>query len=336
SSQSKAGLFVKKLGESRVAYDKTAIFHTFWPLDYLSEQDQVRQTVNNILSSQGIGALIINQAIPGSAAAIANAAAWREHCFIVACSPLEETMAIAQEADLVLAYDLAALGLLAAEQAANMNAQALVYYFNKQQSGVYAQQYDLAEQTCIDLDMEFIPVELPEDAHSDVEKTKFFTKDVAEKIAKHGKDTAFFSADAAFAPQILISQIIAAQAIFPLPCQPSPYAGLPQALGMEINDNNYGDYEYVKMQVKQILLGKGLGGRLANFTVDWEDLEIITAYEYVSQWLRGEVKNEKPDIAEISKIMENISGTPCHLRLYEKNGVVYNNYILYYIMPTII
>jgi len=340
-NQSQGGcVFTDKLAVQNEENGGPLVVHAYWPDAFMTEPEQVQQIVQDMLRNPKIGALIMRDMIPGAASAVKAATDPRRKMFCVSVyGGGDDAAAIAAQVDLVLNLDIAALGGLAAEQARRLGAQTLVYYYHPQhmREAIYAQQFAAAEQACADLELDFIAVELPT-GDLQLPTPDFLKRDMSRRVQEYGQDTAFFSPVLGSVPSLLVEQVVQLQAIYPLPCLPTPYLGYPDALGIDFDYGSYGaqgygDYAYINAQIAQYLAGKNVSGRLASFKVDYADLEIRAAYEYAVKWLKGEVPKEGVDLTVLQQIMENISGAVCHLRPYQEDGVVYDNYALYCLEP---
>lgn len=83
-------------------YGDKKIMHVLWPDNFMTEQEQMISTVAKIGSDPDVKALIINQAVPGTNAAVDKLLETRDDMFIVYCTPQENPPDVAQRADLIL------------------------------------------------------------------------------------------------------------------------------------------------------------------------------------------------------------------------------------------
>ncbi|MCL2367525.1 MAG: DUF3798 domain-containing protein, partial [Oscillospiraceae bacterium] len=79
-----AAALVERFGEDKV-------MHRTWPVYFLTEPEQMRTTLVEIASNLDVGAIIINQAVPNTNAAIDAVREIRgDDIFIVVCSAAED------------------------------------------------------------------------------------------------------------------------------------------------------------------------------------------------------------------------------------------------------
>jgi len=93
-----AELMVKTYGEDK-------IMHVLWPDNFMTEQEQMISTIAKIGSNPDVKGLIINQAVPGSNAAVDKLLETRDDIFISYCTPQENPPDVAERADLILTPD---------------------------------------------------------------------------------------------------------------------------------------------------------------------------------------------------------------------------------------
>ena len=342
-TQSYASLYAKKLEEQSNNNGMTLVVNACWPENCQNEQEQVQQIIFGMLTNPMIGALIMSTVNPAAGTVMEEAANLREDFFNVGCISGDDASIIASQVDLVLSLDRASMVLTSVEQAGRMGAKTFVYYYfpiaRYVSAGIYKpvdiQLFETAQKTCADFGVDFVPIALPQGIGLEPGLDDFITRDVPDKVALYGSDTAFYSYSCALQSSLL-AQIIEQGAIYPLPCCPSPYHGLTQALDIEIEEEGYGNYEDAHLKTSKLLSEKGVSGRLASFMVDYVDLELKASYEYAEKWLHEEVSKKGVDLQVLQEIMEDIAGTSCHIRYYEEDGVTYDNYILYCLEPYII
>ena len=342
-TQSYVSIYAEKLEEQSKKSGTPLVINANWPENFHHEQEQVQQIILDMLGDPKINALILHTINPAAGRAIEEAATLRTDFFSVGCVAADDDAITASQVDLVLSLDRTTMGSIAVEQANRMCAKTFVYYYlpiaHNVPFGIYKpvdlQQFEVTQQTCADFGVDFIPVAIPQGIGLEPNLADFFAKDIPEKVAEYGADTAFYSNKCASQPPML-AHVIEQGAIYPLPCCPSPYHGVSQTLGIEINEDSYGDYEDIHLQVSKLLAEQDAGGRLASFMVDYIDLELRAAYEYAVKWLHGEVSGEGTDLQVLQEIMEDIAGTTCRMRYFEEDGIIYDNYILYSPEPYII
>ncbi|MEG0018949.1 MAG: DUF3798 domain-containing protein [Oscillospiraceae bacterium] len=319
-----AEALVKKYGEDKIV-------HVTWPDNFMSEQEQMVSTVAKLASDPDIQALVLNQAVPGTNAAVDKLLETRDDMFIVFCQPQENPPDVAARADLILMLDEVSIGTSLPAQAQKMGAKTLVHYsFPRHMSQVLlSARREAMKEQCKKLNIEFVDATAP-DPTGDLGVTgaqQFILDDVPKMIAKYGKDTAFFSTNCAM--QIpLITAVVEQGGIYPLPCCPSPFHGYPSALGIEQGEINEGSIKYVIDETTKKLDEKGMLGRCSTWPVPVSMMSTTAGVEYAILWAKGEVAKEGLDMAALEKCMADYAGVSVKTSAYEENGKTFDNYRL--------
>lgn len=115
-----AELMVEKYGDR--------IVHELWPDNFMAEQEQMVSIVTKIASNPDIKGLIINQAVPGTNAAVDKLLETRDDMFIVYCTPQENPPDVATRANLILQPDELKMGDNIPVQAKKLGAKTIVHY----------------------------------------------------------------------------------------------------------------------------------------------------------------------------------------------------------------
>lgn len=211
------------------------IVHVTWPDNFMTEQEQMITTVSKLAADPEIKAIIINQAVPGTNAAIDKLLESRDDMLIIYGTPQENPEDVAARADIILQPNELDMGPAMVEQAVKMGAKTFVHYsFPRHMAQVLlSARRELIKEKCAELNIEFVDATAP-DPTGDSGTTgaqQFILEDVPKMVAQYGKDTAFFSTNCAMQVP-LIKAAVEQGAIYPQPCCPSPYHGYPAALGL--------------------------------------------------------------------------------------------------------
>jgi len=316
---------VEKYGADKVVF-------VTWPDNFMAEQEQMVTTVARLAADKDIKALIINQAVPGTNAAIDKLKETRDDIFVVYCSPQENPPDVSVRANLTLMPDELGMGPVMVKQAKDQGAKVFVHYsFPRHMSQVLlGGRRDLIKQNCDELGIQFVDATAP-DPTSDAGVTgaqQFILEDVPRMVTRYGEDTAFFSTNCAM--QIpLIKAVVDYHAIYPQPCCPSPFHGFPSALGIESSGL---DLNYMIDETRKIAAENNMLGRLSTWPVPASMTWTNAGAEYAIKWIKGEVPEEGIDDAALAECMseyiretvgEDVATT---MIAYEEGGVSYDNF----------
>ncbi len=307
------------------------IVHVTWPDNFMQEQEQVISIVSRLASNPEIKGLVLNQAVPGSNAAVDKLLETRDDIFIVYVTPQENPPDVAQRAQIIIQPDELEMGNQVPVQAKKMGAKTLVHYsFPRHMSQpLLSSRRDLMKAKCEEIGIEFVDATAP-DPTSDVGvpgAQQFILEDVIKMVDKYGKDTAFFSTNCAM--QIpLIKAVVDTGAIYPQPCCPSPYHGFPAALGIESNTEAPDNLQYVIDETKRIVAEKGETGRLSTWPVPIAMMATVAGTEYAMKVIDGEVPFDKLDKAVLEQSMSDYAKTSVTTNPYvDENGNEYPTYL---------
>jgi len=311
-----AELMVKTYGEDK-------IMHVLWPDNFMTEQEQMISTIAKIGSNPDVKGLIINQAVPGSNAAVDKLLETRDDIFISYCTPQENPPDVAERADLILNPDELKMGDAIPVQAQKLGAKTLVHYsFPRHMSIVMlAARRQLMIDKCAEIGLEFYDATAP-DPTSDVGvpgAQQFILEDVPKLVERFGKDTAFFSTNCAMQTP-LIKATVDAGAIYPQPCCPSPYHGYPSALGIESTGYTVDAMANVISETAKALKAKGVLGRFSTWPVPVAMMNTVASTEYIIEWINGNVGDEL-DVDVLEEKMAEYATLPVATSPYTEEGL---------------
>ncbi len=299
-----------------------------WEGDFIySGKAEVEQQLREAMADDSLRGYIFPMTYTGLAAQIA-AAQPREEDFFAYCHLNETDPGTGFSPDLCLMEDAAQAARVLAENARDLGAETLVYYYfynldRKDADGDLLRLHQAeAEAACADLGLEFVPVLLTKN-----EGQMFIEKDLPERVAVHGHNTAFFCLNNVMAS--VLARLVPEQGAV-LPCI-TPYS-LANSLGLEVARGHYGDYEWLRAQFREKLAAYD-NPRLSCFPMDSTDLFLRASLAYGEKWLAGAVERDSVDLSVLRRILEDLTGAPCTLRYYESDGVTHENAVLVSLYP---
>ena len=310
------------------------IVHVTWPDNFMTEQEQMITTVSKLAADPEIKAIIINQAVPGTNAAIDKLLESRDDMLIIYGTPQENPEDVAARADIILQPNELDMGPAMVEQAVKMGAKTFVHYsFPRHMAQVLlSARRELIKEKCAELNVEFVDATAP-DPTGDSGTTgaqQFILEDVPKMVAQYGKDTAFFSTNCAMQVP-LIKAAVEQGAIYPQPCCPSPYHGYPAALGLVSEE----DSAVEKMNIQDIvdqttksLEEAGVLGRFSTWPVPVSMMITVAGTEYAFDWMAGKTNGDL-DMEVLKAKMDEYAGLDCNMSPYTDDaGTSYDNYQL--------
>ena len=299
-----------------------------YPDNFTKEQETTISNVENLVSQEGVEALIICQAVPGSSAAIAKAREINPDILVIAGVTGEDPAMIAAQADIVLNADELGMGVAMMEQAQKMGAKTFVHYSFPRHMGIalLSGRRDLLKETAAKLGITFVEATAP-DPTSEAGvpgAQQFINEDVPKMIEKYGKDTAFFSTNCAM-QEPLIRQVIEGGALLPQQCCPSPYHAYPGALGIAIPEDKAGDVTFITEEITKKIAESGSSGRVGTWPVPINMLFVEAGVEYARGYIDGTIK-DKVDMAAVERICTEIAGEGMVVEKLTEAGKTYDNF----------
>lgn len=142
---------------------------------------------------------------------------------------------MAGKADMLFEVDEISRGTSVIEKAQKMGAKTFVHYSFPRHMAMplLAQRRKIMEDTAKKIGVKFVFINAPDPtAEGGIAATQqFILEDVPRQAAKYGKATAFFSTNCGM-QEPLIKAVVKSKAYYPEQCCPSPFHGLPNALGI--------------------------------------------------------------------------------------------------------
>ncbi len=307
------------------------VVHVTWPDNFMAEQEQMVSVVAKLAHDPNVKAVIINQAVPGTNAAVDKLLETRKDVFIVYCTPQENPPDVAARAQIIMMPDELAMGNTIPTQAKKLGAKVFVHYsFPRHMSQVLlSSRREIMKKKCAELGLEFVDATAPDPTGDSglPGAQQFILEDVPKMVAKYGKDTAFFSTNCAM--QIpLIKSVVDTGAIYPQPCCPSPYHGFPTALGIESDLSKQDNIKHVIDETRRILKEKGMTGRLSTWPVPVAMMGTVAGTEYAFKVIDGEVPFDKLDVKVLEQCMSDYAKVAVETNPYvDEAGKKYDNFL---------
>lgn len=265
------------------------VLTTLYADDYQDNPEDIGQKIDTFALDPDVKAIIVCQAIPGTAEAFDAVSASRDDVLLVAGAPHEEVATIAEAADLVVDINALSAGVQAVETSIQWGAEAFVQYASDsdRQKDVVAGRQELMSASAMAVGLEFLDRAV-EDMQDD-EMAAFMKDDVKAVLAAHeGKKVAFFAADESMQAALLAAVLENENALYPLAANPSPYAGYPEALGIDIQEDTFDDAGAMLSKIAAAFGENNAAERFATWALPVNKLFIDACYDYATRYIQGE------------------------------------------------
>jgi hypothetical protein len=294
------------------------LVHELIPSNFLADPEGLAAVFDDLAADTAVKAMIVVQAVEGTAQAIAAVRASRPDMLIVLGSTAEALDELAASADFILNTDLVERGAQIAVQAHQMGATTLVHYSFDRHMGyeLIVGCRDSMAAAAADLGMTFIEIhDCPDPLIDGTQATRdFISDDVPLQLAEHGMDTAFFGTNCAMMVP-LIQSVITQGGIFPVQCCPSPFHALPAALGISVPEERKADAAWLLDQIAQAVADQGAGDRIATWPVA-ANMLFIAAGAYYAEAFITDPDFGRADFDELLALMKDQVGDIVSLRVH--------------------
>jgi hypothetical protein len=299
-----------------------------FPDNFVKEQETTMSNIINLVSDPDVKALVCLQDVAGVAASIAKAREFRPDIAYITCVIAEDPNVIAPQVDIALNPDQIGMGEAIINQAIALGAKTFIHYsFPRHMSmQLLSSRRDRMRKAAESKGLKFVDATSPDPlGDSGVPGTQqFILEDVPKMIEKYGKDTAFFGTNPAMM-EPLIKKVAQGHAIFPQPCDPSPYQGFPSAFGISIPKDKSGDTKYLLDAIKSSIAKLGNSGRMSTWPVSANMMMCEASLEYAKQYCEGTIKS-KSDMTALKNICLKIAGTNVSMIKLVDGGKTYDNF----------
>ncbi len=252
-------------------YGEEMVKLAIYPDNFTEELETTIQTIVNLSDDPLMKAIIVNQAIPGTAEAFRLVKERRPDILCLAGESHEDLPVISAAADLVSNNDFVARGYLIIKTAHDLGVKTFVHIsFPRHMSyETMSRRVAIMKAACEEFGMEFV-METAPDPTTDVGvpgAQAYVLEKAPEWIEKYGKDSAYFCTNDAHT-EPLLKQLLAYGGYFIEADLPSPLMGYPGALGIDLTEAA-GDFEKILASVEAAVVEKGGAGRFGTWAYSY-------------------------------------------------------------------
>ena len=318
--------------------DGGIIQHMTYPDNFMEEQETTISVIAGLADDPLMKAVIVNQAVPGTAEAFRQIKAVRPDILCFAGEAHEEPYLISGAADLVTSNDFVARGYLMIQSAHKLGCDTFVHISFPRHLAMEKMQRRRAImiQTCNELGMKFVDVSAP-DPTSDVGiagAQQYILERTPEWIQQYGENTAFFCTNDAHT-EPLLRQLMEYGGYFVEADLPSPLMGYPGALGIDLSAEA-GDFPAILAKVEAAITEQGGAGRFGTWAYSYGYTTSAGLGKLAIEAVEAEMNGEEFDYTSVRNIRKAFSDyTPGaswngSQLVDATSGVSYDNFVLVY------
>jgi hypothetical protein len=247
------------------------IQHVTYPDNFMDQMEVTISQITTLASDPLMKAIVVNQAIPGTAEAFKRVKERRSDIILLAGEPHEDPLVIQESASLAISCDFISRGYTIPWAAKQLGADTFVHisfprHMSYESLGLRRQIFEAA---CNDLGIRFVFVTAP-DPTSDVGVAgaqQYILEQTPQWINQYGKNSVFFCTNDAHT-EPLLKQLFAYGGMFVEADLPSPLMGYPGALGIDLSAEA-GDFPAILKKVEDAVKAKGGAGKFGTWAFSY-------------------------------------------------------------------
>jgi hypothetical protein len=263
-----------------------------YPDNFSSEVETTIGKALQFAEDPAVKAIIFVQGVQGATAAFTRIRETRPDILLIAGVPAEDPADIAGAADVVLGVDEINGGYQIIETAKEWGADVLVHYSFARHMGyeTIVARYNILQEEAELAGIELVFRDAP-DPTGDAGMTgaqTFILSDVPKVMEEYaGKKVAFFCTNCGMQEALQAAVLQQPNALYPLPCCPSPFHGFPSSLGLGVSPEDYGDIESYLGKMASKLDEFGAVDRVSTWAVPVNMSMILGGFEYAKDWIES-------------------------------------------------
>jgi len=268
------------------------IQHVTYPDNFMDQMEVTISQITTLASDPLMKAIVVNQAIPGTAEAFKRVKERRPDIILLAGEPHEDPLVIQESASLAISCDFISRGYTIPWAAKQLGADTFVHisfprHMSYESLGLRRQIFEAA---CADLGIRFVFVTAP-DPTSDVGVAgaqQYILEQTPQWINQYGKNAVFFCTNDAHT-EPLLKQLFAYGGMFVEADLPSPLMGYPGALGIDLSAEA-GDFPAILKKVEDAVKAKGGAGKFGTWAFSYGFTASAGLGEFAKRILDGKAK----------------------------------------------
>jgi ABC-type sugar transport system substrate-binding protein len=316
---------IEKFGEDRIEV-------TTLPED--ADAQTIVSQATTLASETEIGAIVINEAVPGSIAAADAAKAVNSELLVIMVNPSEDPPEVSKSADLGVMTVFEELTIAAAEQAAEKNCEVLVLEVPVDQQGMERAQMRInaCQDKCDELGIKLVTNSLPSesDANTRPQMIQAAKEDIYNKLDEYGNNVGFMSFSSFCATAIFTALCEEGRGYIVGTPDPGPFGpGFMDAFNITADADHILDMDWTNKAIADALAEKNMTGHFCNWEIPYFSTMMYGSIAYAIAYLDGEEDTVDIDTwMKYAKESFDLDDTQVEYFPYEKEGTTYDNFAM--------
>lgn len=177
---------------------------------------------------------------------------------------------MAEYIDINLDTDWIRRGETIAKKAHEMGAKTFIHYSfpTHLSTESVSKRRDMMKETCEELGMTFVEVNTPDPQTGDgtTAMLQFLREDIPRQIEKYGKDTNIFGSNCPMY-DVILDEALKLKFMVAEQCCPTPTQAYPTVMGLEIDEEDAGDFDKINEMITEKSKEAGMTGRLSGWPI---------------------------------------------------------------------
>ncbi len=264
--------------------------HVVLPDNFAEEQETVITNIAGLADDPLMKAIIVNQGIPGTAAAFQKIRdAGRDDILLLTSMPQDDPNVISKVADVIVNSNDFARGYYDMVRVKELGAKTFVHMSFPRHMSVetLSRRRNMFEEACKDMGIEFVFVTVPDPASEvGIPGAQQAVYDMMPRLVdQYGKDAVYFTTNTALHEPI-IKRCVELGAMFLDQDDMSPNCGYPGALGLDLSAQ-MGDWWAMTQEIEKVIVEKGQSGRMGTWAYSYLYCGTTGLYELAVQMIEG-------------------------------------------------
>lgn len=316
---------IEKFGEDRIEV-------TTLPED--ADAQTIVSQATTLASETEIGAIVINEAVPGSIAAADAAKAVNSELLVIMVNPSEDPPEVSKSADLGVMTVFEELTIAAAEQAAEKNCEVLVLEVPVDQQGMERAQMRInaCQEKCDELGIKLVTNSLPSesDANTRPQMIQAAKEDIYNKLDEYGNNVGLMSFSSFCATAIFTALCEEGRGYIVGTPDPGPFGpGFMDAFNITADADHILDMDWTNKAIADALAEKNMTGHFCNWEIPYFSTMMYGSIAYAIAYLDGEENTVDIDTwMKYAKESFGLDDTQVDYFPYEKEGTTYDNFAM--------
>lgn len=266
--------------------------HITLPENFSTEIETGISQIVSLASDEEMKAIVLVSGQSGLLPAVQKVKEMRPDIKVITAPIWDDPDMMAKYIDVCLDTDWERRGVTIAEKAQKMGAKTFIHYSfpTHLAKELIAKRRDSMKATCEKLGMEFVEVITPDPqaGNGPAPMQQFLKEDVPRQIEKYGKDTNIFGTNCPMY-DVIIDEALKLKFIVAEQCCPTPTQAFPTVMGLEIPEEDAGNFDKINEMIKEKAAEAGVTGRLSGWPVPVTVFLPEYAIELAKAMVEGEI-----------------------------------------------